>query len=491
MKESKHIVQKLFVEVNTSELKSANLIKDNINLFLKTEILPEIEKLFLKYDNPELISRIQNMDIQFSTSSWNNKAGIKKSILNHFEQQIEHELKNALANQVTQTATFEKAGNITGLTEGENNEEIFLFFLENGYLPWYGDENQIAEFEKNILKKEGPPDNSFIQKLSGVLHREEESVKRLVNQFSAKLVVFFLIHLNPRLKDSEALILSILKKNHRLFKHEWLKILLKVSVHQKSEIIVPAVIKWFTFLKKPASPITEKEKQDISDVFKLFLAAVPENILVDKNFQGILNQSLEVVSTDKKVTHIHKKIEKEIEKEKLSESFFDTDKDEVAVQNAGLIILHPFLKAFFNDLKITNSKGKIKSGKRDLAVQLMHFLATGEEMFFESNLVFEKFLCGFPLKMSVKKDSLLTPELKKETSVLLESVIWLWPELKNTSPDGLRQMFLIREGKLTQKDNHFKVIVERKAQDILLEKLAWNISILKLPWIDRLVYADW
>ncbi len=129
--------------------------------------------------------------------------------------------------------------------------------------------------------------------------------------------------------------------------------------------------------------------------------------------------------------------------------------------------------------------------RRYIAVQALHFLTTGEEDFFEGNLVFCKFLCGVPLKIPVPRASLLTNFMKEEASHLLTEAIKHWPALKNTSPDGLRQMFLQRDGKLISKEQNFKLIVERKTQDILLDKLAWNISLVKLPWSNELLYIEW
>jgi hypothetical protein len=121
----------------------------------------------------------------------------------------------------------------------------------------------------------------------------------------------------------------------------------------------------------------------------------------------------------------------------------------------------------------------------------MHFIATGTENVFESSLVFEKFLCGVPLKRPVQQESLLTESIKTEANDLLTEVIRYWPALKNTSPDGLRQMFIQRDGKLIQEEAKYRLIVERKAQDVLLDKLSWNISVIKLPWISKILFTEW
>jgi len=52
-------------------------------------------------------------------------------------------------------------------------------------------------------------------------------------------------------------------------------------------------------------------------------------------------------------------------------------------------------------------------------------------------------------------------------------------------------MFFHRDGKLVQVDKNFRLIVERKAQDILLDKLPWGVSIIKLPWREQLLFVEW
>jgi hypothetical protein len=187
--------------------------------------------------------------------------------------------------------------------------------------------------------------------------------------------------------------------------------------------------------------------------------------------------------------HSELKPEHEAVQKKLP--FMENDGDELHVQNAGLILLYPFFKTFFAATGIVGKQGVLSPLNSDLAVQSIHFLATGNESEFEGNLVFEKFLCGVPLKMPIQKNSLLTEMIKNEADELLKEVVRNWPALKNTSPDGLRQMFIQRDGKLIQKDDKYKLIIERKAQDVLLEKLNWNISLIKLPWISKILFTEW
>ena len=163
----------------------------------------------------------------------------------------------------------------------------------------------------------------------------------------------------------------------------------------------------------------------------------------------------------------------------------------VYIQNAGLILAHPFLADVFKRTKCADDKSFIFSDKEPLAIHLLHYLATGKEQEMEYDLTFEKFLCGVPLTNPVKRKIALSDHDKIECDDLLRSMIINWPALKNTSPDGLRQMFLQRDGKLDLHKVPYKLYVERKAQDVLLNKLQWNISVVKLPWLKELLFIEW
>ncbi|MCG6187827.1 contractile injection system tape measure protein [Maribellus maritimus] len=484
MTEPKHIIQKLFVEVNTSDVKEANNIKNNIDLFLKNEVLPELERLLDKYGTTELISRIASLDIDFGVSVSKDKSFWKTEIVEQFEKQLLHQLKSAKQFKIEK-----KSSNSVLLSESGNNQEVFFFFLENGYLPWYGRETQIVKFEQDVLVKTVQLDDVFFDRLIQIFTQNPKSVERFVNQFSPKLAVIFLVGLNQGLKDRKTEILSSLKNNNGLFAAKWLQILFIVSTYQPVELIVDTIESWFQFLHKSVSGWPQKDKKEASLFFKLFLTATRESTLSNKKFQNILNQSLSIVAMEKTLPELFGKISKQ--KKKSEEYFFNKKQDEIAVQNAGVILLHPFLKSFYSELNIIDKTGKLKQSKKELATQILHFMATGEENVFEANLVFEKFLCGLPLEMPVQRESLISPKIKNEVNNLLEDAIKHWQVLKNTSPDGLREAFLQRDGKLIQNERNFNLVVERKALDVLLDKLPWNLSMVKIPWMDRLVYVDW
>ena len=136
-----------------------------------------------------------------------------------------------------------------------------------------------------------------------------------------------------------------------------------------------------------------------------------------------------------------------------------------------------------------NDAGKIVN--LELAIHLLHYLATKKEQQYESNMVFEKFLCGIAIEQSIRREIIIPEALKLKAEKLLEAVITHWEALNNPSTDLLRNEFLQRAGKLSFKNENPKIIVERKVFDLLLDKLPWTLSLSKLPWIDKLIYTDW
>src|SRR5262249_41296575 len=107
-------------------------------------------------------------------------------------------------------------------------------------------------------------------------------------------------------------------------------------------------------------------------------------------------------------------------------------------------------------------------------------------------LILPKILCNVPLETPVESNLELTPAEREEAAALLEAVIRHWEALRNTSVDGLRGTFLIRPGKVSLRDDgDWLLQVESKSYDILLDQLPWGIGMIKLPWMERMLWVEW
>lgn len=165
----------------------------------------------------------------------------------------------------------------------------------------------------------------------------------------------------------------------------------------------------------------------------------------------------------------------------------------VLIRNAGLILLHPFLIPFFKERGLLEGKSFKSDEAQQRAVFLLQYLATGETECREDDLLLNKILCGLEADHPLVPGVELTGNDKSACKDLLESVISHWKALKSTSPPALQQTFLQREGSLRWQSSgrSWKLLIERKTTDILLNRLPWGLSIVKLPWCKNLIYVQW
>jgi hypothetical protein len=162
------------------------------------------------------------------------------------------------------------------------------------------------------------------------------------------------------------------------------------------------------------------------------------------------------------------------------------------VNQSGLVILHPFLSLYFEDIGLLDGETFRDEVAQQTAIYLLHYLATRQTDAPEYELVLPKILCGWSLSKPIARGLPLPDRAMAEGENLLQSVINYWQVLKTTSPDGLREGFLQRAGKLTRlEEGDWRLQVEQKAIDVLLGSLPWGMNVIKLPWMANLLMVEW
>jgi hypothetical protein len=161
------------------------------------------------------------------------------------------------------------------------------------------------------------------------------------------------------------------------------------------------------------------------------------------------------------------------------------------INNAGLILLHPYLSYCFDALELREGQAFKDEAAKHKAVQLIGYMAYGEEEIPEWDLVLPKILCGISPTEPVRRFVPLSEAEKDEADQLLGAVITHWNALGNTSPDGLRGNFLLREGKLEWKEEEWQLFVTQQAYDMLLNRLPWGFSVVGLSWMPWLIKTVW
>ena len=158
------------------------------------------------------------------------------------------------------------------------------------------------------------------------------------------------------------------------------------------------------------------------------------------------------------------------------------------IENAGAIIIAPFLPALFKKLKIIAGS---KISDFQTAVLMLQYAVSGDSKLEEYDLPLPKILCGLDTEFVIDANIELTAEQKNEVNEMLSSLIDQWTVMKHTSIAGLQESFLKRRGKITVKKNEWLLQIEHNSSDLLLDQLPWNINIIKLPWMEEILRADW
>lgn len=165
----------------------------------------------------------------------------------------------------------------------------------------------------------------------------------------------------------------------------------------------------------------------------------------------------------------------------------------IYVNNAGLVLLAPFLSRLFHMVGFLEDGKFIGREEQIRAAFLLQYLVFGDEQreYPEHELVLNKILVALDNEQSIPQTIELTEEECSHAEYLLKSVLQHWEKLRNTSLAGLREAFLQREGKLEFKDDSILLTVESKAYDVLLDSVPWNFRTVKFLWMRQVIQVRW
>lgn len=166
------------------------------------------------------------------------------------------------------------------------------------------------------------------------------------------------------------------------------------------------------------------------------------------------------------------------------------------IANAGLVLTGPFIPRLFESLDLlgADEKGVPRLRDRDAAsraVHMLQYLVDGRTDAPEPQLVLNKILCGLGTGTPVAGEVELTERERETCGQLLKSMLANWKAIENTSVAGLRETFLRREGRLERTGAGWKLKVQRKTLDVLVDQIPWSISVLRQRWMPQPLYVTW
>lgn len=164
----------------------------------------------------------------------------------------------------------------------------------------------------------------------------------------------------------------------------------------------------------------------------------------------------------------------------------------LAIENAGLVLVWPFLKAAFLKLDwLLENKLKDRT-IAEKAICWLHFLIYEEMPDDESPLLLNKLICGIEAEEALALNQIrFSKKELAEAEEVKRAVIQNWPALKTTVTSALKENFFKRNGLLKSKDDNWYFNIERKGIDVLIDRLPWPIAHIKLPWNNYMIHVNW
>jgi hypothetical protein len=446
-----HRIRRQILELELPREAGAVALQRQAGRVFQEKVLPRLDELFSQIAPADRIVRLDRLEIDLGSIGETNW---ERNFVERCVEQISRQVTESVAK-----AEIAPDEDSRVLNPEENALAVFLFFLETGALPWYARGMGLKTLENLILQAAADRPAGLQQVLQSVLRRKEAVLRRLLWQFSPG------------------------------FPEKMLDVTLGFASGGVEQILQ-------TYQSRTTRPLTPDQRHEL---FKNLL----EGVAPDQSYMNAQGGDTALPSSS-----LVRKPETESASsaavppkpgrpapdkpsEKLTKSGLEDEG--IMIDNAGIVLLGPYLPAFFQELGLTQAGTFISPDKQYRAIHLLHFLATGLEQPEEPVLVLPKLLCGMPLEDPVPLDIELSEAEQNESEDLLKAVIQNWPALKNTSPDGLRNGFLQRSGLLSQLKNQPAWLLrpERLGQDMLLERLPWGIAVIKLPWMETMIRIEW
>jgi hypothetical protein len=168
----------------------------------------------------------------------------------------------------------------------------------------------------------------------------------------------------------------------------------------------------------------------------------------------------------------------------------------IYVPNAGLVLAGAFIPHLFQSLGLLDEDEEGRQRMKDAeavsrGVHLLQYLVDGRTDTEEPLLVLNKLLCGVPIETPVERSIDPTDAERQMCDRLLAAILAAWPAMDHTSVEGLRETFLRREGRLDRSDSGWRLTVQRKTVDVLMDQVPWSLSVVFHRWMPEPVHVTW
>lgn len=171
----------------------------------------------------------------------------------------------------------------------------------------------------------------------------------------------------------------------------------------------------------------------------------------------------------------------------------DLAKTAYEIMDSGLVLLAPYLPALFERTGCIEKGVFANEESQRKALAVLKYAAYGSYAEPPKDAALMNLLCNLPVSPVLYVDELpkVSDSEKELIDSLLNAVIANWKAVGHMSPDGLRGTYFVRNGTLETAGASDMLTVETKTFDILLDKLPWGYSMIKHPWMKKVLNVKW
>ncbi len=473
-------------------------LQQKISNLLNGEAIEKMGRLFDDLVSSEEWLILDRLDIQLGDIN-------ADELESRFADLLTEKLKGVIEDRKAQilTGAIKGTGSASLMSLQEKTLDAFIVFIEKGMFPWWYEVRSHAEFENEIsdafqkfytLTLSRPGDH-YLHELKRILSHEYAAA-RLAVQFSDKVFEQLLEFLSSQPGKAPTHGPAVTAMNRISV------ILAGMANRLSSGIIIPETLAHIKSLLVQKIALAKSNEEItgrwLSDVVQMLssgdMIPVRDEVLNDTELKELFSGKRIIISDDKEKRILTSSHKAEMEPHYLTQAQQSDiireieSLEGVMVKNAGLVIVAPFLPELFNECRILEGK---KITDPDMALAIMHLIVWGNIDYREYDTVLSKVLCNIGSEHHLKLITRLEPDVYGKVEEMLKATVRNWGALKDTSPDGLRESFLRRKGKLAFSNDSWFLHVEQNTVDILLQSLPWSIGFIRLPWMKAMLRTEW
>ncbi|HEV8273873.1 MAG TPA: contractile injection system tape measure protein [Chitinophagaceae bacterium] len=501
-----HIINRQVFEFECLHSEHAFQIKNKFDQDVQYKISKIIERACEKL-------AIEDEDIRISLL----EVDLGKIAFHRMEEDILWAFEKKFNEKLFEQKTFSVGKHFPLFAKTKSSFEIATFFLLTGQLPWFTgkkDGNYLVDIFDEVITTSGDSLRRFI--LSNL--DNDKLIERLTTQYDVLLMDKLIgllepgeelfIYMEATIRKIAGEIISLMRPADYKSKQESYDVLYPEDRSVTSGYAVKLLAGQIN--DDPDFHSIYLRKFTLEIILKLI--AVKNNISTVERFyellKKILAEKLEISQTilhsvalkewkeDKDLALVveQAKYKQEEIKAIAAQQPHPVDKNDSLkfyISNAGLILIANYLPAFLNEVRLLDNGNFIYKSHQIKAVFLLHYLCTGKEEAAEYILPLNKILCGLALDEPLPSNILLDQNEKRECWDLLHEIITNWQKIGNLTIEGFQESFLNRDGILMNEFAGWKLKVQRKGFDVLLDSIPWSFNHIKLTWMQDLIITEW